>query len=70
MDWIRIKTIDGKTVYLNTNEILCLSYDEDAELTEIVVTRSGYSPLFVSGDITKDFHRMLAANLKGATTLG
>lgn len=70
MDWIRIKTNDGKTVFLNTNEILYLSYDEDTDLTEIVVTRAGYSPLFVSGDITKSFARMLSANLKGATTLG
>lgn len=70
MDWIRIKTTEGKVVYLNTNEILYLGYNEDVDLTEIVVTRSGYAPLYVSGDITKDFSRMLAANLKGVTTLG
>jgi len=70
MNWIRIKTTEGKTVYLNVNEIIYMGYNEDVDLTEIVITRSGYATLFASGDITKGFSRMLSANNNSVTVLG
>jgi len=62
MNWMIITTTEGKRIIVNVKAVLSVTYLEDSDLTEIVLTRSNYAPLYVTGNIASKFQKALFAN--------
>ena len=70
MDWFKFVNTTGEKVIVNANLIACVTYHKETNLTEIVLSRAAYPPLFMRGDTTKDIDRLLCCHDSFVSRIG
>lgn len=70
MDWFEVRTTDNKLHLVNTEAILDVSYNEEADLTTINFIRPTFAAMYINGNIYNDVKRLLNSHEHYVSRIG